>query len=203
MTNYTGSVPDTERAADWRDASVCRGSNTDRWFPKPGNALAVNDAKTFCFSCPSMLQCARYALTTGQEDGVWGGLSEGQRNTIRKKHKLHQLRDLKTVERAVYAVLYAELNPGRTLRDLWDEQTYPLPGGHLGWRGASPSFSFHGIPMTPKQLSFYLDRGHKAVGIVRRTCPVVECVHPQHVMDNEERALHGRAKKTADKELAG
>ena len=202
MTNYTGSVPDTERAVDWRDRAACRGSQTDRWFPTAANALAVQTAKASCFGCPSLLQCAQFALTTSQEEGVWGGLSEGQRNTIRKKYKIHELRDLNTVKTAVYAVLHAELNPGQTLRDLWDEQTYPLPGGHLGWRGASPSFSFQGIPMTPKQLSFFLDRGHKAVGIVRRTCPVVECVHPQHVMDNEERTLRRRAEEDAAEELA-
>lgn len=193
MTNYTGAVPDTERATDWRDTAVCRGSNTDHWFPAAGNTIAVQAAKANCFACPAMLQCAQFALTTSQDEGVWGGLSEGQRTTIRKKYKLPQLRNLKTVEHAVYQVLDAELNPARTLRDLWDERTYPLPDGHLGWRGASQAFSFHGMPWTPKQLSFFLDRGHKAVGNVRRTCPVEECIHPQHLADNEERRQRQRA----------
>ncbi|MFF5404567.1 WhiB family transcriptional regulator [Streptomyces misionensis] len=197
MTHYTGAVPATQRPTDWRVQGACAGLDPERWFPKPGNTIAVRAAKSICHGCPSMLQCASHALTRGETDGVWGGLSEGQRTTIRKKYKIHQLENPARLEAAVYEALHFELNPTETLRNLWDENTYSLPDGHLGWRGASTSFSFHGIPITPKQLSFLLDRGHKATGIVRRTpeCPVVECIHPRHLLDNRERHQRVEAAK--------
>jgi hypothetical protein len=187
MSNHTGTVPAAKRKPDWRDNAACRTKNPELWFPNPGNVTAVRDAKAACFGCPVMYQCAQGALVRGEETGVWGGLSEGQRTTIRKKYRLHQLQNLGTVRKAVNEALDPELNPTETLRDVWEKHTRTLPGGHIGWSGPSGSFSFRGFPTTPKQLAFLLDRGHKADGIVRRTCEVVECVNPRHMLDNEER----------------
>ena len=197
--SYTGSVPETQRKADWRDRGACAGRDPEAWFPNVGNTGAVQAAKAVCHSCPVMLQCAQHALTNNEQVGVWGGLSEGQRTTIRKKYKVWQLEGLETVRGAVHAALYAELNPVETLRDLWDKYTHDLPGGHIGWNGPSGSFSFRGIAITPKQLAFQLDRGHKPDGILRRApeCPVVECINPRHILDNHERALRKRAEADA------
>ncbi|TGZ14692.1 hypothetical protein DV517_61750 [Streptomyces sp. S816] len=199
MTHYTGAVPATQRITDWRVQGACAGLDPERWFPKPGNAIAVKAAKSICHGCPSMLQCASSAFTRREEAGVWGGLSEGQRTAIRKKYTLRQLENPALLEKAVYEALHFELNPLQTLRDVWEENTMPLPGGHIGWRGASASFSFHGIPITPKQISFFLDRGSKATGNVRRSpeCPVVECIHPRHLMDTEERRQRVAAERAA------
>jgi hypothetical protein len=203
MSHYSGSVPDTPRKKDWKDQSACRGRatrTTDPWFPKPTNVVAVQVAKSVCFGCPSMIQCAQFALTTNQEEGVWGGLNEAQRRTIRKRYKVTQLEDLETVKTAVYEALNAELNPLETLRDLWDQYTRPLPGGHVGWNGpAGSSFSYRGIPITPKQLAFLVDRGEKPTGIIRRLpeCPVVECIHPRHIADNRERCERASAERAA------
>jgi hypothetical protein len=199
MSHYQGAVPETKHKPDWRDDAACRDKDPERWFPNPGNTLAVQEAKTVCFSCPAMLQCAQKALTTNEEAGVWGGLSEGQRTTIRKKYRVHQLQNPDLVETAVYAVLNAGLNPTETLSDLWEKYTQALPGGHIGWSGPAGSFSFHGLPITANQLAFRIDRGHKAVGNVRRTCKVVECVNPRHLADNEER----RQRAAADLEMVG
>ncbi|MFE2384458.1 WhiB family transcriptional regulator [Streptomyces misionensis] len=199
MTHYTGAVPAAQRPTDWRLLGACAGLDPDRWFPRPGDTLAVQAAKSLCFGCPSMLRCASHALTRGEDWGVWGGLSEGQRHTIRKKYKVHQLENPARLEAAVYEALHFELNPTETLRDVWDDNTRVLPGGHLGWQGAGTSFWFHGISITPKQLAFLLDRGRKAVGQVRRSpeCPVVECIHPRHLMDADERRQRVAAEREA------
>jgi hypothetical protein len=198
MNAYTGSVPDSERPADWRKAAACRAYDPEMWHPLPNNIAGVKAAKEICFGCPSMLACAQSALTRRIRDGVWGGLSEGQRTTLYKKYRSTDFNNINTVRAAVGAVLREELNPLRSLRDVWDDRTYPLPGGHIGWRGDSGSFSFRGHSLTPKQLAFLIDRGHKADGNVRRrtaVCPVVDCVHPRHLADNTER---GQQKKAAE-----
>jgi hypothetical protein len=197
MSAYTGSVPDTRRKTDWRDTAVCRTLKADAWFPHPTNATAVQAAKAACFGCPAMLDCAQYALTRRIPEGVWGGLSEAQRTALLKRHRSRDLDDPDTVRTAVLATLREELNPVNSLRDLWEDRTYPLPGGHIGWQGDSGSFSFRGHVLTPKQLAFLVDRGHKAVGIVRRTCAVVECVNPRHIADNQERYQQKKAAEEA------
>lgn len=203
MTHYQGSIPETKRKTDWRDQGACRGKaskSSDPWFPKPTNNPGIQAAKGVCFACPSMTQCGQFALTTNQEEGVWGGLNEAQRRSVRKRYKVAELEDLATAETAIYEALRDELNPLHTLRDLWDQYTHTLPGGHIGWTGpAGSSFSYRGIPITPKQLSFLVDRGKKPTGIIRRLpeCPVVECIHPRHLADNRERCQRAAAERAA------
>jgi WhiB family redox-sensing transcriptional regulator len=41
-------------------------------------------AKEICYSCPLVAECLEYALG-GQEIGIWGGLTERQRDKLRKR----------------------------------------------------------------------------------------------------------------------
>lgn len=199
MSAYTGQTPDTPRPVDWRAKAVCRGQG-DLWFPRPGDQIAIHVAKQACFTCPVMLACGQHALTNTILDGVWGGLSETQRVALQRKHPAAALDDPTAARAAILAALRNELNPVQSLRDLWDDRTHTLPGGHIGWTGDNASFSHRGHTYTPKQLAFLLDRGHKAKGIVRRIpeCAVVECVSPRHLADNAERYRRRQAlEKTA------
>lgn len=39
-------------------------------------------AKEICASCPVQVDCRSYALTIGEQHGIWGGLTEVERRTI-------------------------------------------------------------------------------------------------------------------------
>jgi len=41
-------------------------------------------AGIICTSCPYKLRCLEYALVTGQDYGVWGGLGEGERRKFKE-----------------------------------------------------------------------------------------------------------------------
>ena len=188
----------------WRNDAVCRNSNDpEAWFPQPTAALSILDVKESCFGCPVMYACAQYALTTEQEHGVWGGLSEQQRKEIRKRHKTPALTDPDLCADVVAAAQFRDLNPIRSLRDLWDLHHTPLPGGHMAWQGGNKSVEFNGVKLTPNQLAFWVDRGDRAVGIVRRTpdCDVAECIHPRHLEDTDERKAR-QAREAAAKRAA-
>lgn len=82
----------TKRAAlhltrdyDWRDDAACREEDPELFFPVglSGPALDQEDqAKAVCRRCPSRDLCLQWALETGQESGVWGGLSEWDRGGL-------------------------------------------------------------------------------------------------------------------------
>lgn len=80
---------DTEPAADWRAQGACRSlSAPDVMFPHPSDARGIVKAKAFCAACPVRTECASWALSTKEPHGVWGGLSEGDRDEmLRRRHR--------------------------------------------------------------------------------------------------------------------
>jgi WhiB family redox-sensing transcriptional regulator len=50
-------------------------------------AARVAEAKLICASCPVLTQCRAYALDAGEPYGIWGGLTEGERDAVRRVHR--------------------------------------------------------------------------------------------------------------------
>lgn len=61
----------------------------DAFFPEKKFAYdLVSDttiAKTACSTCPLLDACATYAIVGHEREGIWGGLTATERNTIRKE----------------------------------------------------------------------------------------------------------------------
>ena len=75
----------------WRDDAACRDADPDLFFPEPGDRSArahVKTAKLICRSCPVGVTCLSWALATGQEAGIWGGLTEDERRTRYRRSRL-------------------------------------------------------------------------------------------------------------------
>ena len=78
------------RAADdeWRDRALCRDTDPDLFFPVGTTGLAlvqIEHAKQVCGQCPVTAECLDFALSTNQDSGIWGGLSEEERRVIRRQ----------------------------------------------------------------------------------------------------------------------
>lgn len=70
---------------NWRLLAACRSAEPDLFFPvsSSGKSLEqVNEAKAVCARCLVRRQCLAFALLTRQVHGIWGGLSEQERNAI-------------------------------------------------------------------------------------------------------------------------
>ena len=83
-------------AMDWRHNAVCREEDPELFFPigNTGPALLqIQEAKAVCCRCPVIEQCLRWALETGQDDGVWGGLSEDERRAMKRRAARRRARD--------------------------------------------------------------------------------------------------------------
>jgi WhiB family redox-sensing transcriptional regulator len=73
---------------DWRHRAVCRDEDPELFFPI-GNSgpalLQIAEAKAVCERCPVISECLTWALETGQDAGVWGGLSEDERRSLKRR----------------------------------------------------------------------------------------------------------------------
>jgi WhiB family redox-sensing transcriptional regulator len=72
---------------DWQLRGACRQADPDVFFhpegergPSRRNRDAA--AKQVCATCPVIAQCAAHALKVREPYGVWGGLSEDEREAI-------------------------------------------------------------------------------------------------------------------------
>lgn len=75
---------------DWRLHATCIGTDTELFFPlgNTGPALAqAEQAKAVCRRCDVTAQCLEWALATGQHNGVWGGMSEDERQALRRSRQ--------------------------------------------------------------------------------------------------------------------
>jgi WhiB family redox-sensing transcriptional regulator len=73
---------------DWRDQAACRSEHPDLFFPVGATGPArrqLAKARSICHHCPVMADCLTWAVHTRQRYGVWGGLSEDERDDLRRR----------------------------------------------------------------------------------------------------------------------
>ncbi len=84
ITRLPGPVADLWT---WQLEGACRGVSPEVFFhpegergPRRRNRDA--EAKSVCDACPVMAQCRRHALEVREPYGVWGGLTEADRERL-------------------------------------------------------------------------------------------------------------------------
>ena len=74
---------------DWRHKAACLTEDPELFFPV-GNTgpalLQIEEAKAVCRSCPVMDECLSWAMSSGQDAGVWGGMSEDERRALKRRN---------------------------------------------------------------------------------------------------------------------
>ncbi len=73
---------------DWRHVASCRDEDPELFFPigTSGPALLqIEQAKAVCRRCPATSECLQWALDSGQDAGVWGGMSEEERRALKRR----------------------------------------------------------------------------------------------------------------------
>ncbi|MBO3746464.1 WhiB family transcriptional regulator [Streptosporangiaceae bacterium NEAU-GS5] len=74
---------------DWRHRAACRDVDPELFFPigNTGPALMqIDEAKLVCRQCSVSEACLKWALESGQDAGVWGGLSEDERRALKRRN---------------------------------------------------------------------------------------------------------------------
>jgi len=71
----------------WQELGACRSADPDLFFhPQNERGLARSRreraAQAVCATCPVRIECADYAIRAREPYGVWGGLTEEDRERI-------------------------------------------------------------------------------------------------------------------------
>ncbi|KMV14863.1 hypothetical protein ACT17_28335 [Mycolicibacterium conceptionense] len=72
---------------EWRLRARCRGMNPAVFFHPDGErgharARRAEYAKAICAECPVVQTCRAYSLERNERFGVWGGVSEEERDAL-------------------------------------------------------------------------------------------------------------------------
>lgn len=67
----------------WHRQAACRGMGPDVFFPAPGRT--AQPARAICADCPVAQECSAEALADHGLEGVWGGLTVGERDALRAR----------------------------------------------------------------------------------------------------------------------
>lgn len=71
----------------WFRQAACQDQDPDLFFPvaRTSGDVYLNRAKQICARCPVKTACLEWALSTGTDYGVWGGLSADERRSLRRR----------------------------------------------------------------------------------------------------------------------
>lgn len=76
---------------NWRHRALCRHEDPELFFPIGSTGPAerqTEEAKAVCRRCAVRSDCLNSALDNGEDAGVWGGLSEDERRTLKRQVRL-------------------------------------------------------------------------------------------------------------------
>lgn len=79
---------------EWLHRARCKDEDPELFFPIGTSgpaAVQIEMAKSICMLCPVRSECLEWAMATGQEAGVWGGLSEDERRALRRARRRSEL----------------------------------------------------------------------------------------------------------------
>lgn len=75
---------------EWVHRAKCKDEDPELFFPIGTTgpaATQIDAAKAVCLQCEVRVPCLEWALATGQDAGVWGGMSEEERRALRRARR--------------------------------------------------------------------------------------------------------------------
>lgn len=67
----------------WVADAICNQTDPEAFFPEKGGS--TKQAKAVCNNCDVRLKCLDWAMRLPEQFGIWGGLSEKERRTLRRR----------------------------------------------------------------------------------------------------------------------
>lgn len=85
--NKTSTIHPVGSDWDWQHEGLCRTRSPELFFHPDGERGSVKRARearavALCEQCPVIEQCRNHALSVPEPYGVWGGLTEEEREEL-------------------------------------------------------------------------------------------------------------------------
>jgi WhiB family transcriptional regulator, redox-sensing transcriptional regulator len=82
-------LPESDNLS-WQDMAACREYDTSLFFGEEGESEIEKQAreahaKSICQRCPVIEPCLEFAMETNQKYGIWGGLTEKERASLKRR----------------------------------------------------------------------------------------------------------------------
>ena len=73
--------------SDWRNRAACRAHDGELWFPVSFSSHpdAWEDPRRVCGACPVRDDCREWAIDARVGHGMWGGLTPGELEALRRR----------------------------------------------------------------------------------------------------------------------
>ena len=90
MHQLESTIRQLARQDPWVDRAACRAHPfPDWWFASPNPAAPDHDgfrrARGVCGRCPVREECLQWAVENNETEGLWGGMTWGQRKKLRRQ----------------------------------------------------------------------------------------------------------------------
>ena len=84
------SMLEAEERLEWQEAAACRPYENTVFFGEDGESelerqARESEAKAICRTCPVQEPCLEFAMETNQKYGIWGGLSDKERASLKRR----------------------------------------------------------------------------------------------------------------------
>jgi WhiB family redox-sensing transcriptional regulator len=89
-TTLTDTAP-----APWMIEGACRDHDPELFFPisvSDAGSGQIERARAICDGCDVRAECLRYALANRIKDGIWGGRTEQQRQSLLRSRRRRRLK---------------------------------------------------------------------------------------------------------------
>lgn len=98
-SRFEPTLTESDLTSGWQQFAECaQYAGEVDFFPARGESL--RDAKAVCTVCPVKNECLEFALRLKVAHGVWGGLSERERRSLRReRHRVEPRSGLRTSQR--------------------------------------------------------------------------------------------------------
>jgi WhiB family redox-sensing transcriptional regulator len=84
------SLADSGDELGWQEQAACRDYDNLLFFGEEGESelekqSRESHAKAICRTCPVQEPCLEFAMDTNQKYGIWGGLSDKERASLKRR----------------------------------------------------------------------------------------------------------------------
>ena len=84
------ALVESDERLEWQEEAACRAYDNVLFFGDDGESELERQtreahAKSICSSCPVREPCLEFALDTAQKYGIWGGLTDKERASLKRR----------------------------------------------------------------------------------------------------------------------